>query len=90
MLRLVSAPIETSAQVKTYVGPVLYRQGGYSFDYFSVVTGLRRSYSYRSVDLAIHDRKFTLVDSTIISCATTDEFIAKLSAETGGEKRLVA
>jgi hypothetical protein len=90
MLRLISAPIGTPAQVKTYVGPVLYRQGGYSFDYFSVVTGLKRSYSYRSVEVAIHDRKFMLLDSTVVSCSTADEFIVKVSAETAREKSLVA
>lgn len=90
MLRLISTPIGTSAQVKTYVGPVLYRQGGYSFDYFSVVTGSKRSYSYRSVEVAIHDRKFMLLDSTVVSCSTTEEFAAKVSTEVAHEKSLVA
>lgn len=61
----------------TIIGPVLFRQGLFAFDIFSMTGGLRRSFGYRVVDEAIYDRNMTLIQPTHLGCATCAEFAAE-------------
>ena len=75
---------------KTLVGPVLYRQNGYAFDMFTVAAGLNRSFSYKTVEEAIYDRKTTLRGLSMVGCETTTEFDKECEAMMPEDVRLCA
>jgi hypothetical protein len=74
----------------TLLGPVLYRQGGYAYDRFTVEDGLSRSYSYRTIEEAIYDRKVTLRGVSMVGCATSDVFETKCAEMMPDDLRLCA
>ena len=75
---------------KTLVGPVLYRQNGYAFDMFTAAAGLKRGFSYKTVEEAIYDRRTTLRGLSMVACETTMDFDKECVAMTPEELRLCA
>ena len=66
--------------VDLYIGPLIARNGGYSYDTFSRTDGLRSSFRYRRVDEARYDRRAMIAESRLRSqirvhvCETVSEF----------------
>ena len=66
--------------VDLYIGPLIARNGGYSYDTFSRTDGLRSSFRYRRVDEARHDRRAMIAESRLRPqirvhvCETVPEF----------------
>ena len=63
-----------------FIGPVIERNGGYSYETFTLADGVRASFRYRRVEEAIYDRKVLLAEYAtnprylIRECATLAEF----------------
>lgn len=70
--------------MQAFVGPVLTRDGGYSFDSWTPETGLSESYAYRRVEDAYYARKAEIRSrkngAHIVICGTVDEFASALAA----------
>ena len=71
------------------IGPVLTREGGYAFDWWTQEEGLHRGYTYRRVEDAHYARKFDIrcrendrFDDTV-ACNTVDEFVGAMLAVEG-------
>jgi hypothetical protein len=66
--------------VDLYIGPLIARNGGYSYDTFSGTDGLRSSFRYRRVDEARYDRRAMIAESRLRPhvrvhvCETLPEF----------------
>jgi hypothetical protein len=62
------------------IGPLLERDGGYSYDTFTRAEGLRRSFRYPRVDAARYDQRALLAEARRDSrckvhiCETQSEF----------------
>jgi hypothetical protein len=67
-----------------FVGPIVRRQGGFAFDTFSPIEGLRTSFAYRCVEQADYDRKTTLRSAAqgalLIACETIADFQRRCAA----------
>ena len=67
------------------VGPVLIREGGYSFDTWTPERGLRPSFRYSRAEDAYYARRVEIRDfarpdvGAIVGCDTVDEFVAALA-----------
>jgi hypothetical protein len=74
------------------VGPILARPGGYAFDIWTVVDGVRRGYAYRRIEDARYARNAAIEDAMVEDaepgglkplaevsvCSTLDQFISEL------------
>lgn len=73
--------------VDLYIGPLTARNGGYSYDTFSRMDGLRSSFRYRRVDEARYDRRAMIAESRrrphirVHVCETLPEFESAQAAE---------
>ena len=63
------------------LGPVVTRKGGFAFDCWTPMEGLRRGYTYGCVEDALYARNFEIrscnkgsSDQTV-ACSTVDEFV---------------
>jgi len=62
------------------IGPLLERNGGYSYDTFTRAEGLRRSFRYLRVDAARYDQRALVAEARrdprceVRVCATQSEF----------------
>jgi hypothetical protein len=62
------------------IGPLLERDGGYSYDTFTRVDGLRRSFRYLRIDAARYDQRALVAEARRDSrcevriCETQSEF----------------
>ena len=63
------------------IGPVLTRERGYTFDFWSSGDGLRRGYIYRRIEAAYYARKVEIrardradAEETV-TCSTLDDFM---------------
>src|SRR5437868_6155970 len=72
------------------IGPLLERNGGYSYDIFSPSEGLRRSFRYLRIDAARYDQRALMAEARRDSrcevhiCETQSEFEPRVrSAATG-------
>jgi hypothetical protein len=65
--------------VKTVIGPVLARPGGFSFDIWQTSTGLKPSFTYRRVEDAYYARNYELVSLCALACDTVASFMAELA-----------
>ena len=61
------------------VGPLLQRNGGYSYDTFTAVDGLRRSFRYLQIEAARYDQR------ALVAEARRDPRCEVLISETQGE-----
>ena len=70
--------------MRAVVGPVLIRDGGYSFASWTPETGLSQSYAYARVEDAYYARKAEIGSrkngAPIVICGTVDEFASALAA----------
>ena len=70
--------------MRTIVGPVVARDGGYAFDLWTAEQGLRRGFSYRRVEDAHYARRIELRCHSndradpMLACATLDQFVSAL------------
>ena len=69
----------TSMQI--VLGPIVTRKGGYAFDCWTPMEGLRRGYTYGCIEDALYARNVEIrscnkgsSDQTI-ACSTVDEFV---------------
>jgi hypothetical protein len=67
------------------IGPILTRDGGYAFDFWTPEEGLSRGYSYRRIEDAHYARNVEIRPRTrgygrrIVACSTVDEFASALA-----------
>ena len=67
-------------EMELLIGPLLERNGGYSYDTFTRAEGLRRSFRYPRVDAARYDQRALLAEARRDSrckvriCETQSEF----------------
>lgn len=72
------------------IGPLIERNGGYSYDTFSIGEGLRSSFRYLRVDAARYDQRALLAEARrdprckIHICETQTEFDGLIEAARGG------
>jgi hypothetical protein len=70
------------------VGPLLERNGGYSYDTFTRAEGLRRSFRYPRVDAARYDQRALVAEArrdprcNVRICETQSEFEKLVAAAT--------
>lgn len=78
------------------IGPLLERNGGYSYDTFSLAEGLRSSFRYLRLDAARYDQRALMAEARrdprcrVMLCETQSEFdelvgAARRESETTGE-----
>jgi hypothetical protein len=78
------------------IGPLLERNGGYSYDTFSLAEGLRSSFRYLRLDAARYDQRALMAEARrdprcrVLLCETKSEFeeavaAARCENETPGE-----
>jgi hypothetical protein len=71
---------EQMSEMDLLVGPVLERNGGYSYDIFTLNEGLRSSFRYRRVEQARYDQRALVAESEsdprwrVSVCDTLSEF----------------
>lgn len=74
------------------IGPLIERNGGYSYDTFTVAEGVRSSFRYPRVDAARYDQRALTAEAkskshyTIRSCDTQAEFEQQVEAARNGTK----
>ena len=67
-------------EMELLIGPLLERNGGYSYDTFTRAEGLRRSFRYPRIDAARYDQRVLLAEARRDSrckvriCETQSEF----------------
>ena len=77
--------------VDLYIGPLIARNGGYSYDTFSRTEGLRSSFRYRRVDEARYDRRAMIAEWRLLPhvlvhvCETLPEFERARAAASDGD-----
>lgn len=68
------------------IGPLIERDGGYSYDTFTIAEGVRSSFRYRRLDAARYDQRALLAEAkskphyTIRICNTQAEFEQQVEA----------
>jgi hypothetical protein len=66
--------------MELFIGPLLERNGGYSYDIFSRAEGLRRSFRYLRIDAARYDQRALAAEArrdshcAVRICETQSEF----------------
>lgn len=74
------------SEMDLLVGPVLERNGGYSYDIFTLSEGLRSSFRYRRVEQARYDQRALAAESEsdprwrVSICDTLSEFDEAIKA----------
>lgn len=70
------------------IGPLLERNGGYSYDTFTRAEGLRRSFRYPRIDAARYDQRALVAEArrdprcNVRVCETQSEFETLVDAAT--------
>ena len=68
------------------IGPLLERNGGYSYDTFTLADGLRSSFRYPRVEAARYDQRALVAETrrepgcTVHICETKSEFDQRVAA----------
>jgi hypothetical protein len=76
------------------VGPILEREGGYSYDIFTLSEGLRSSFRYRRIEEARYDQRAFVAESEsdprwrVRVCETLSEFNEAIEALRGSNASL--
>jgi hypothetical protein len=69
----------------TVIGPILTREGGYAYDFWTPEEGLSRGYPYRRIEDAHYARNVEIRCRTsrdvrhMVACSTVDEFTSALA-----------
>jgi hypothetical protein len=69
----------------TVIGPILTREGGCAYDFWTPEEGLSRGYSYRRIEDAHYARNVEIRSRTsgygrhMVACSTVDEFTSALA-----------
>lgn len=85
---------EQMSEMDLLVGPVLERNGGYSYDIFTLSEGLRSSFRYRRVEQARYDQRALAAESEsdprwcVRVCETLSEFNEAIGAMRIGNTKL--
>jgi len=75
--------------VKMLIGPLLERNGGYSYDIFTLADGLRSSFRYLRLDAARYDQRALIAEARrnpccdVHLCETRSEFDQLVEAARG-------
>lgn len=75
------------------IGPLLERNGGYSYDIFTVAEGLRSSFHYPRVDAARYDQRALIAEArrdpryNVRFCETRTEFERFVEAALDGNPK---
>ena len=75
-------------EMELLIGPLLERNGGYSYDTFTRAEGLRRSFRYPRIDAARYDQRALLAEArrdsrcNVHICETQSEFETLVAAAT--------
>jgi hypothetical protein len=75
-------------EMELLIGPLLERNGGYSYDTFTRADGLRRSFRYPRVDAARYDQRALVAEArrdsrcNVHICETQSEFETLVAAAT--------
>lgn len=78
--------------MKMLIGPLLERNGGYSYDTFTLAGGLRSSFRYLRHDAARYDQRALIAEArrdprcNVHICETKSEFEQLVEALRGGEE----
>lgn len=73
------------------IGPLIERNGGYSYDTFTREEGLRSSFRYLRLDAARYDQRALVAEAnrdpqrTVRVCETLTEFLQRVDAAKHGE-----
>jgi hypothetical protein len=79
-------------EMELLIGPLLERDGGYSYDTFTRAEGLRRSFRYPRVDAARYDQRALVAEARrdsrceVRNCEMQSEFeqlVGAIKAESG-------
>jgi hypothetical protein len=74
------------------IGPLLERNGGYSYDTFSLAEGLRSSFRYLRLDAARYDQRALMAEARrdprcrVLLCETQSDFEESVAAARRGSK----
>jgi hypothetical protein len=72
--------------MKMLIGPLIQRNGGYSYDTFTLEEGLRSSFRYLRLEAARYDQRALIAETsrdsecTICVCETQAEFEQRVKA----------
>ena len=82
--------------MKMLIGPLLERNGGYSYDTFTITDGLRASFRYLRLDAARYDQRALIAEARrdpacdIYLCETRSEFERLVEAARGEDEATAA
>lgn len=91
LLRLFCLDEENVLDMEMLIGPLLERNGGYSYDTFTLADGLRRSFRYLRVDAARYDQRALIAEArrdphcNVCLCETQSEFEHLVEATRNGD-----
>lgn len=77
--------------IDLYIGPLIERGGGFAYDTFSRIDGLRSSFRYSRIEQARHDRRAIVAElradprMRIHLCETLNEFGTQVAAAQSGK-----
>jgi hypothetical protein len=77
---------EHEGEMDLLIGPLLERNGGYSYDTFAVAEGLRSSFRYLRLDAARYDQRVLIAEAqrdprcNVRVCETVAEFNVAIEA----------
>jgi hypothetical protein len=80
LLRLFRLDEENVVDMEMLIGPLLERNGGYSYDTFTLAEGLRNSFRYLRLDAARYDQRALIAETrrdprcNVRLCETQSEF----------------
>jgi len=80
LLRLFRLDEENLVDMEMLIGPLLERNGGYSYDTFTLTEGLRSSFRYLRLDAARYDQRALIAEArrdprcNVRPCETRSEF----------------
>jgi hypothetical protein len=80
LLRLFRLDEENVVDMELLIGPLIERNGGYSYDTFTLAEGLRSSFRYLRLDAARYDQRALIAEARrdprcdVSLCETLPEF----------------
>lgn len=82
---------ERVVEMELLIGPLIERNGGYSYDTFTASEGLRSSFRYLRLDAARYDQRALMAEAnrdphcTVRICETQTEFQHRVEEAKAGE-----
>jgi hypothetical protein len=96
LLRLFRLDEENVVDMEMLIGPLLERNGGYSYDTFNLADGLRSSFRYLRLDAARYDQRALIAEArrdprrNVHLCETKSEFEQLVEAARSGDATTVS